>query len=113
MRGFCCFMLASKHAFGTMTGTASWGGGSERLNPSTILSIARFALLLISSIEGAVFASQLDGLADGRERIRDSLNFDRISSAVYTCPNSSAEGADDTVWFKFCDVIEEGVNVEE
>eukprot|EP00957_Ditylum_brightwellii_P104299 7944944-Ditylum_brightwellii.AAC.1 len=46
-------------------------------------------------VDGALFASQLDGLADGCERFRDRWNFDLISSAVEAHPDPCSKGRQD------------------
>ena len=49
-------------------------------------SIWRFYMLASLSSH-----STFDGLADGRERFSDSLNFDLMSIAVVTCPDPCSE----------------------
>ena len=63
------------------------------------------------SVERAWFSSQLDGLGNGCECIRDARNFDRSASSVRSCPDPCSEGCEDDVSFDVWDVSEEGIDV--
>ena len=55
-----------------------------------------------ASIDWFFLSSHFDGLADGRKRFSDSLNFDLMSIAVVTCPDPCSECCED-------DVSDEGI----
>ena len=58
-------------------------------------------------VEGTLFSSQFDGLGDGRQRIRDGLNFDLSPSTVAALPDPRSKPSDDNVAFDASDAVEE------
>jgi hypothetical protein len=73
---------------GTVTGSASWGtaGGCILTPPAFYTSFDLEVVCVWASIDWFFLSSHFDGLADGRKRFSDSLNFDLMSIAVVTCP---------------------------
>ena len=61
-------------------------------------------------VDGAAFASQLDGRGDGRERVCNRVNFDTVSPTVETCPDPRSKTGDDDVCFELWEVLEEWVD---
>ena len=60
----------------------------------------------LSLEHGTWFSNQFAGLADGRERIRDALNTDLISSAESPGPCTGSEGEEDDALLDPCEVRE-------
>ena len=61
-------------------------------------------------VDGTWFASQVDGLADGRKRVLDRLNSDLISEAVSAGPDAGCKAVDDDWALDGGDFVKEGVN---
>ena len=58
-------------------------------------------------------ANQLDGLVDGRDCVRASLNFDLTASTESPCTNPCGKGTDDVDGVEGFFESEEGVTLEE
>jgi hypothetical protein len=63
-----------------------------------------------SFVDGTWFASQVDGLADGRKRILDRLNSDLMAEAVSAGPDACCKAVDDDGVLDGGDCVEVGVD---